>query len=102
MPLGIAFAVLEIWEDIAMKVSALLSMGIVVAILSVAPANARDTQKIQKPQTAPVWNPGEPWPPKWATFEACQAAGKKWAWDLNATSQWCSAQSYDRVSGTVR
>ena len=107
MPLGMAFAVLEIWEGHSMKVSALLSMGIVVAILSVASTNARDTQKIQKPQTVPVWNPGEPWPPKWATFEACAAAGKKWAWDLNTISLWCSAQpygtvGYNRVSGTVR
>lgn len=90
-----------------MKVSALLSMGFVVAILSVAPANARVTQKIQKLQTEPVWNPGEPWPPKWASFEACAAAGKKWAWDLNTTSQWCSAQPYgaagsNRVSGPLR
>jgi hypothetical protein len=90
-----------------MKVSALLSMGIVVAILSVAPTNARVTQKIQKPQTEPVWNPGEPWPPKWATFEACVAAGKKWAWDLNAISLWCGSQpygaaGYNRVSGTLR
>jgi hypothetical protein len=91
-----------------MKVrGALLSMGIVFAALSVAPTDGRATQKIQKPQTAPVWNPGEPWPPKWATFEACVAAGKKWAWDLNAISQWCGAQSYgavgnNRVGGTLR
>jgi hypothetical protein len=97
-------AVSENLEDIAMKVSALLSMGVVVAILLVAPTNA---QSIQKPQTAPVWNPGEPWPPKWANFEACAAAGKKWAWDQNSISQWCGAQPYgtagfNRVSGTLR
>jgi hypothetical protein len=89
-----------------MKVSTLLSMGVVVAILSVAPTNARVTQSIQKPQTAPVWNPGEPWPPKWANFEVCVAAGKKWAWDQNTTSSWCSAQAYgvanSRVSGPLR
>ena len=90
-----------------MKISALLSLGIVVAILSVAPMNARDTQKIQKLQTEPVWNPGEPWPPKWATFDVCVAAGKKFAWDLNTISLWCGAQAYGtagdkRVSGTVR
>jgi hypothetical protein len=107
MPLGIAFAVWKTWEDIAMKVSALVSMGIVVAILSVAPTNAQITQKTQKLQTKPEWNPGEPWPPKWATFDVCVAAGKKFAWDLNTISLWCGAQAYGavsdkRVSGTIR
>jgi len=95
------------WEDIAMKVSVLLSTGIVVAILSVAPTNARVAQSIRKPQTAPVWNPGEPWPPRWANFEACAAAGKKWAWDQNSTSLWCGVQPYgaagdNRLSRNLR
>src|SRR5215470_4862109 len=74
---------------------------------AVAPTNAQVTQKIQKPQTAPVWNPGEPWPPRWANFEACAAAGKKWAWDQNSTSLWCGGQPYgaagdNRLSRNLR
>jgi hypothetical protein len=98
----------KIWEKMAMKTSLFLfAAGLVVATLSFAPANARDAQSVQKPQTASVWNPGEPWPPKWANVEACAAAGKKWAWDQNSISLWCGGQPYgtagfNRVSGTLR
>ena len=89
-----------------MKASLLFVAGLAFAISSIASANARDTRIIEKPTTTTEWRSTDAWPPKWANFEACVAAGHKWAWDQNSISLWCGAQpygaAYNRVSGSLR
>jgi hypothetical protein len=72
-----------------MRASSLFFVGLAVAIITIASANAQKAQNVQ--------NSKKP-TPLWRTFSECVAVGKKQAWGPNEVSWFCGNQLYPRES----
>jgi hypothetical protein len=73
-------------EEIGMRTSSLLLIGISVAVISIAPANvqkAHDDQNTKK--TVPLWK---------TSFSGCVEFGKKTGYGPNQISSFCGSQHY--------
>jgi hypothetical protein len=89
-------AVPEFSGEMAMKTALPFVVGLVLAVLSNAPANAaQETRCFTNSNTVAVTvTTGGPCPKIASSYAECLKVGKEWGWDGNALSYACATQGY--------
>jgi hypothetical protein len=70
-----------------MRALSLFLVGIAVAIVSIAPANAQPRTILDNTKPLPEWR---------TSFSSCMALSLKQGWRLNEASWFCGVQAYPR------